>query len=247
MSVNRTRCEKSHRHGPDPGSDNGSTSGIQGMSVSTDVAVSLRDLSILVGKGLEMPIKLDRPAKDVDISSAEYHTMLGNLQANILKPHGRNFARHVFVRFTAPPAAVRTWIRGSVAPNVTTAAQQLEQIRARREGRNLDGGTVRGFFLSAAGYGHLGLDKDRFASDTFRKGMKQQDDPPLGGLLGGNNKDPNPSKWEAGFQEDIHALVTVADADEAVAERAAEEVRAGLAGVGKVLTVEEGLVLRRRN
>ena len=194
-----------------------------------------------------MPVKLDRPAKDVDISSAEYRTMLGNLQANILKPHGRNFARHVFVRFTAPPAAVRTWIRGSVAPDVTTAAQQLEQIRARREGRNPDGGTVRGFFLSAAGYGHLGLDTDRFASDAFRKGMKQQDDPPLGGLLGGNNKDPKPSRWEAGFQKDIHVLITVADADEAVAERATEKVRAGLAGVGEVLTVEEGLVLRRRN
>jgi Dyp-type peroxidase family len=39
----------------------------------------------------------------------------------------------------------------------------------------------------------------------------------------------------------------VADDDEALAERAAEEVRASLAGVGTVLTVEEGLVLRRRN
>jgi Dyp-type peroxidase family len=194
-----------------------------------------------------MPIKLDKPAKDVDIDSAEYRAMLGNLQANVLKPHGRDFARHVFVRFTAPPAAVRTWIRGSVAPNVTTAAQQLEQISARREGRSADGGTVTGFFLAAAGYRHLGLDADRFASDAFRKGMKHQDDPLLGGLLGGNNKDPRPSRWEAGFQEDIHALVTVADDDEAVAEQAAGEVGAGLAGVGEVLTVEEGLVLRRRN
>jgi Dyp-type peroxidase family len=194
-----------------------------------------------------MPIKLDRPAKDVDVDSAEYRALLGNLQANILKPHGRDFARHVFVRFTAPPAAVRTWIKGSVAPGVTTAAQQLDQIRAKREGRNPDGGTVRGFYLAAAGYEYLGFDTDRFASDAFRKGMKHQDDPPLGGLLGGNNKDPKPGKWETGFQGDIHALVTVADDDEEVAERVAGEVRAGLAGVGEVATVEEGLVLRRRN
>jgi Dyp-type peroxidase family len=194
-----------------------------------------------------MPIKLDRPAKDVDIDSAEYQAMLGNLQANILKPHGRDFARHVFVRFTGQPAAVRAWIRGSVAPKVTTAARQLEQVRARREGRSPDGGTVTGFFLSAAGYEHLGLDTDRFASDAFRKGMKDQDDPLLGGLLGGNNKDPKPSRWEPGFQGDIHALVTVADDDEEVAEGAAEAVRASLAGVGSVTTIEEGLVLRRRN
>ena len=87
------------------------------------------------------------------------------------------------VRFTAPPDAVRAWIRGSVVPVVTTAAQQLEQTRDRSEGRSPGGGTVTGFFLSAAGYGHLGLDTDRFASGTFRRGMKHQDDPLLGGLI----------------------------------------------------------------
>ena len=194
-----------------------------------------------------MPIKLNEPAKNVDIESTEYRTMLNNLQANILKSHGRDFARHVFVQFTAEPAAVKNWIRDTVAPTVTTAAQQLEQMHNKREGRTSDGGTVRGFFLSAAGYEHLGLDTDRFASGAFRKGMKQQDDPLLGGLLGGNNKDPKPNAWEPRFQENIHALITVADDDEAVAQRVAAEVRAGLASVGQVLTVEEGLVLRRRN
>ena len=194
-----------------------------------------------------MPIKLDRPAKDVDIDSAEYRALLGNLQANILKPHGRDFVRHIFVRFTGQPTAVRAWIRDVVVPDVTTAAQQLEQIRAKHEGTNPNGGTVRGFYLAAAGYEYLGFDTDRFASDTFRKGMKHQDDPLLGGLLGGNNKDPKPDQWETGFQDDIHALVTVADDDEEVAERVAGEVRAGLAGLGEVATIEEGLVLRRRN
>jgi Dyp-type peroxidase family len=194
-----------------------------------------------------MPIKLNDPAKNVDIDSAEYRTMLGNLQANILKSHGRDFARHIFLQFTAAPSTVKAWIRDTVAPTVTTAAQQLAQIQDKREGRTGDGGTVRGFFLSATGYEHLGLDTDRFASGAFRKGMKQQDDPLLGGLLGGNNKDPKPSTWEAGFQQRIDALLTVADDDEDVTQRAAEEIRAGLAGVGQVLTIEEGLVLRRRN
>ena len=103
-----------------------------------------------------MPIKLNDPAKNVDIDSAEYRTMLGNLQANILKSHGRDFARHIFLRFTAAPDPVKAWIRNTVAPRVTTAARQLETIAARHEEAGVDGGTVGGFFLSAAGYAHLG-------------------------------------------------------------------------------------------
>lgn len=196
-----------------------------------------------------MPIKLDsREAKDVDFNLPEYREMLDNLQANILKSHGRDFARHLFVHFTATRDEVRRWIKGFVAPKVTTAAQQLDQARAKRGGVSPNGGTVWGFFLSASGYEHLGLDKNRFASDPFRKGMKHQDDPPLGGLIGGNNKDPRPSAWETGFQGDIHALIAVADDDEDAARQAAEEIRSGLdAGVGRVVNVEEGVVLRRRN
>jgi Dyp-type peroxidase family len=212
-----------------------------------DAAANLCDLVFFSEEGLKMPIKLDKLAKDVDIESTEYDVMRGNLQANILKPHGRDFARHIFVRFTGQPAAVRAWITGVVVPMVTTAAKQLEQIRARHTGGSPDGGTVTGFYLSAAGYKYLGFDTDRFASDTFRNGMKHQDDPLLGGLLGGNNKDPKPEKWEAGFQGDIHALVTVADDDEGIAKGATETVRSGLTGVGRVTTVEEGLVLRRVN
>ena len=44
------------------------------------------------------------------ITWAEYQTMLGNLQANILRAHGRNFARHIFVRFSDQSAAVKKWI-----------------------------------------------------------------------------------------------------------------------------------------
>src|SRR3954469_15559029 len=98
-----------------------------------------------------MPVTLDTPAEDFDTDSTQFDTMLGNLQANILKPHGRDFARHVFIRFTASPAAVKTWIHTAVAPLVTTALKQF------RTPPHTDGGVVVGFFLSSKGYQHLGL------------------------------------------------------------------------------------------
>ena len=198
-----------------------------------------------------MSVNLEKPAKDVDITSAAYGTMLGNLQANILRAHGRNFARHIFLRFFAPPAAVKDWIRGSVAPKVTTAKEQFEQITRRRADRSFDGGLVRGFYLSAKGYEFLGFDTDRFASGTFRKGMKDQTDgflqDILNAVLDTNNKDPEPGTWEPGFQKEIHALITVADAAEDKVNEATAAIRASLAGIGEVLTVEEGTVLRRKN
>jgi len=193
-----------------------------------------------------MSVKLDKPAKDVDITSPEYDAMLGHLQANILRPHGRNFARHIFLRFTADPAAVKSWIRARAA-SVTTAKEQLAQIASRRADPGFNGGLVQGFFLSAKGYEFLGFDTDRFASSTFRKGMKNQSKDILEIILDTNNKDPEPSSWEPGFQKEISALITVADAAENTVQEAVEAIRASVAGIAEVLTIEEGTVLRRRN
>jgi Dyp-type peroxidase family len=77
--------------------------------------------------------------------------------------------------------------------------------------------------------------------------MKKQDDGILDGVFGRGNKDPAPSTWEAGFQQEIHALISVADANEAIVERDSGELRTSIAGIGTVLTIEEGFVLRRRN
>jgi Dyp-type peroxidase family len=197
-----------------------------------------------------MPVNLDRPAKNVDIASAEYDLMLANLQANILRAHGRDFAGHIFVRFTGDPAAVRAWGRDTAA-SVTTAKDQLEQMASRRVDESFSGGLVTGFFLSAAGYEFLGFDTDHFASSAFRNGMKDQDDGILKDfiedVLDTNNKDPKATTWEPGLRAEIHALVTVADDDLDAVNDAADGIRGSLAGVGEVLTVEEGVVLRRTN
>ena len=191
-----------------------------------------------------MPVTLKKPAEQVDITSPEYDLLLRNLQANILWAHGRNFARHVFIRFTGDPARARAWIRGSAGQIVTTAKQQLEQIRTRETNKGFDGGLVSGFFLSAKGYAFLGLDTKRF-EEVFRRGMKSQKSNVVEAIKGSSNKDPKPDTWEPEFQKEIHALLTLADTREAVVKEAVKGVVASLAGVGEVLCVQEGTVLRR--
>ena len=125
-----------------------------------------------------MPLDLTKPAKQVKFDDPPYAAMLNNLQANILGSHGRDHARHLFIRFTGDRAAVRAWIKTKVAPNVTTASQQRKQAKDRADakaaGNTFDGGLVTGFFLSAAGYTYLGLDAAKLPSKAFRKGMKDR-------------------------------------------------------------------------
>jgi len=188
-----------------------------------------------------MPVKLDTPAEEFDTADPRLATMLGNLQANILKPHGRDFARHVFLRFTGSPSSVRAWIRSIVAPGVTTAAKQFGTPPGT------DGGVVGGFFLSAKGYQFLGLKLSGFGSGVFRKGMKDQHDGLFEPLLDTDNKDPEPGRWEPPYRNEIHALATFADDDVNVAEAAAAALRASAAGIATVLTTEHGNTLRRHN
>ncbi|HEX6369992.1 MAG TPA: hypothetical protein VF006_13815 [Longimicrobium sp.] len=187
-----------------------------------------------------MPVKLNTPASDVDVSDPKFALMLRNLQANILKPHGRDYARHVFLRFSAGPDAVKAWLK-SFEPQVTSAERQFNVLP------NTDGGLVTGFFLSARGYRHLGFPLKGFASGAFRKGMKDQSDSIVKALFDRDNKDPRPGTWEPGFQGEIHALITLADDKEPVVKAAAERVKQSLAGVAEVLTIEEGNTLRRKN
>jgi Dyp-type peroxidase family len=196
-----------------------------------------------------MPIKLDTPAEQVDVESLQFSPMLQHLQANILKPHGRDFARHIFLRFTGSPAAVRSWIREYVSPRVTSSQQQFQAAAKRRLDPNgaLDGGVVCGFFLSAHGYRFLGFDLHGFASEAFQKGMKHRDESVLHKLVDTENEDPRVKDWQAPFREEIHALVTLADDDETTLEDAANKTRQSADTVAEILCIEDGSVLRRQN
>jgi Dyp-type peroxidase family len=195
-----------------------------------------------------MAIDLTRPASEVDVSpTSPYRPLLERLQGNILKSHGRNVERHVFLRFTAAPAAVRSWIRDKIAPRVLTAARQYDDALKRRQDSSFDGGMVTLFFLSAAGYRYIGLNPAQFDSRAFRDGMKDQGNGLIDGLFSTGNKDPRPNRWEAGYRQTIHALVQLGD-DEEDETRLLNELsllQAELGGIADILAIETGRALRR--
>ncbi len=178
-----------------------------------------------------MAVDLDKPANQVSLGAAEYAAMRKNLQANILKSHGRDHQRLVLLEFTGAAAAVKTWIKAQIGPKITTAEdQRLQSLNS-----GVDGGLVTGFFISATGYKKLGLSVDGFASKAFRKGMKAE---------GSDEKDPKPATWEAPYRGEVHALVAFADDAEAKVIAAVTALKSTLAGVAKRLTVEKGRKLQ---
>jgi Dyp-type peroxidase family len=190
-----------------------------------------------------MPLNLTKDAKQVDLSQPEYKDLLASLQGNILKSHGRNESRLVFLKFTGPAAQVRAWVRNKIAPRVLTAAAQRAQSAAGG-----DGGLVILLYLSAEGYRYLGLDSDKLASKTFRKGMKDQDSNILEDVFDTENRDPKVSTWEPGFRQAIHAMVALADDQKQDQTRLLNELsllRSQIPGVAEILLVDEGRALRR--
>ncbi len=180
--------------------------------------------------------------RDTNIAPArpEYRKMLVNLQSNILKPHGRKESDHVVVRFTAPPEAICAWIREFARREVTSARKQLDETGTYHD-HGTRGGLVASFALSAKGYTALGLLPEDFggAGQSFRNGMKLR-----AFALLARNRDPPSTEWEAPYQGDIHALVSLAhDSAEELATKT-RDVSEGLRQIGEILTIERGTVLR---
>jgi deferrochelatase/peroxidase EfeB len=58
----------------------------------------------------------------LDLNDADADAFLEGIQGNIVKGHGRDFTRHVFMRFGEDVAAVRRFLARFTAEHVTTAA-----------------------------------------------------------------------------------------------------------------------------
>jgi Dyp-type peroxidase family len=183
---------------------------------------------------------VDLRETDIDPMLPEYHRMLDNLQANILKPHGRKESDHLVLRFTGGSAAVRAWIRGFAGSDVTSARTQLEERTGFRD-HGTPGGLVASLSLSAAGYRALGLLPEDFGApgQVFRNGMKHR-----AFSLIARNRDPHPADWEAPYQGEVHALVSLSHDSEGTLGVKTREVSDGLHGIAEILAVEHGTALR---
>ena len=190
-----------------------------------------------------MAIDLDKIGIDPD--APEYRPMLQRLQCNILKPHGRDFAAHMFLTFHGGIPQVKAWMKTFADDYITSALKQWEETRAFTS-HGTPGGLVGSLFLSAEGYRYLDLPVDDFPEEgrTFLDGMKHHGLDIIGSLIHTNNRDPAPAKWEAGYQGLIHAMLLLAHDDQTDVQAAVNAVTADLAGIGTVLVVEHGNVLR---
>ena len=115
-----------------------------------------------------MAINLDNPLAWTK-ANAEETAMLQDLQANILKGHGREHTAHLFLHFGAA-AAARQWLH-AMASKVTSAAVQLNSnVAFKRTGKS--GGLVTLAFISRAGYQALGATQNATPRDAaFLAGM----------------------------------------------------------------------------
>jgi Dyp-type peroxidase family len=213
-----------------------------------------------------MAIDLKQTAIDPDVeipptrnTTAALKAALGDLQGNILKSHGRDHSRHLFITFPSQTAEQRTrarqWLAGMVAEDrVTSALRQWEEAKSYRAVRETilgDGAmsgsdvgaliesaskTFVGVLLSADGYRALRLDT-RFMPDdpSFRAGAKARvdvlDDPPV-------------KQWEPKFHGELHALVIVADDATDRLDTVVQTLKGELSKLGVTPGEETGTAMR---
>lgn len=204
---------------------------------------------------VSLPQLLDRPIRWHDwLTDHSVRDLLSDLQANIVKGHGRDHTGNIFVSFQGmPPDDIAALLR-RLAPLVTSALEQLREVDAYRTTR-VDGGVVC-LFLARGAYDKLGTPPGRRPGDAaFQAGMRQRGQlpqltfaglPPIPGL-----NDPSPDHWgEAAWavgNPEPDAMILVADDDTGRVTAGLEALEELLGGTGaRVLGVERGEAQRRR-
>lgn len=167
----------------------------------------------------------------IDDTDPQQLAHLKELQGNILKSHGRRHSAQVFLKFKpAKVAAVRTWLHGPLKGRVTSAHQQLQDTRDFHA-TGQDGGPFHAFLLSAAGYTYLGKDKTKFTDASFRAGLQAS----VAKL-----HDPAVATWDTGLQGEIHAMLLIADAQQANVRFMAQELAIEVAPFTDVVHTQFG-------
>src|SRR5215212_11272989 len=90
----------------------------------------------------------------IDARDSRFRAMLENLQGNILKAHGRQHVRLLFLWLNGTSPELVPWLRKTTRAVVTSAKRQLAEAEDNRMGRET--GIFGNLFLTAAGYDLLG-------------------------------------------------------------------------------------------
>ena len=171
---------------------------------------------------------------NVEINDA-FVPVLKDLQANILKHHGREFAFHVFLNFK-DLAKTKTWLKSFVKKHITSTYTQLNQSE---EFRNLGKGddTICTLSLSSFGYHFINKEKEMPEDIAFKTAMKKRES-----IL--NDKVEN---WEIEFKKDIHCLVIIANKFEDKAIETLQQITKEVSDFASIVKIQRGKVLRNEH
>jgi Dyp-type peroxidase family len=176
---------------------------------------------------LKEPISWQTAATDPDL-----RMFLNDLQANIMKGHGRHHTGNMFLSFAGmKPHDVAAIVR-TLGQHCTSAYQQLRTNK--RYPPHLDGGAVRCLFLSASGYTALAASQPQ--DSAFLQGMSNRP----------NLQDPPRSEWNpAGWHDGLplpDAMFLIAHSDPKHVTAELESAEGWLNGTGvRILVIERGL------
>lgn len=191
---------------------------------------------------------------NLDFGDTNLQGLYSNIQGNILKSHGRDHARHIFLRLKGDVAANRALVAklGSKATDFASQRKQTLAFKARGE-RSL----FVNLMLSATGYAALDISEDFWPDDTaFRAGMKdlttQYDTRPRGDHRPvANPLFDDPSSWEEPFQQQIDLLVILAygrkgahEGAEEFLDEQVEQLRVDAGETAEFICVQKGHALR---
>lgn len=191
-----------------------------------------------------MPMSLAQTA--LDPKDKSLRQMLRNLQANILKGHGRERTIHIFFSFGADVARNKAVI-GRLTKMVTSAARHFSVIALMKKLKKDTGEVVGNLYLTSRGYSKLGFTPERTAQGFPEDGSTGLQIKFTTGMPAAQEElsDPPVSDWEETYRgSKIDGMMQLACDDPKELKQAAQEARAAVTSAGAILGEEEGRGLR---
>jgi Dyp-type peroxidase family len=210
---------------------------------------------------MKQHLERDRPTMlpTIDPDGEHWVPLLQDIQGNILKAHGRDHATHIFLRFKTDDSQCIPQIKKQIAawaPSITSAWKALQEASLYRN-HQVPGSLFVSFFLTKAGYKALGEEKSSPDDTAFQKGMKGSFIQDKNGEDERNHlNDPARYTWDSGYQEEIHAMILLADDNKELLAASeikvlTQVIRGKSNGVecnlADVVQVERGSVLRNQD
>lgn len=143
-----------------------------------------------------MKMKKNKLLEESRIKPKDYKELLQNLQAGILKSHGRDQAVFLLLKFNAKGEKGLKKVKERLASKTLQLTSAWEQFKTPPKSNK----TVRSLFISSKGYEVLGYKNSKSDESAFEEGMKKR-------RLG----DPPIKAWEKAYKEPVHAMLLLAN------------------------------------